>query len=64
MQAVDSYGSGHTGTALAPPSPITDETEAAYASKVKDALLESDFAQLEKMAQQNRVERGLVVGGA
>lgn len=62
-QTVDNYGHGHEGSVLAPPSPIPDETETAYMAKVKDAFLESDFAQLEKMAQQNRTEKGLLLGG-
>jgi Domain of unknown function (DUF4034) len=64
MKAVHDYGRGHQASALAPPSPIPQETDDEYRAKVKEALLESDFAQLEKMAQQNRTERGLLLGGS
>lgn len=63
MQAVHDYGRGHQSSVSPPPSPIPQETEEQYTGKVKEALLESDFAQLEKMAHQNRVERGLLLGG-
>lgn len=63
MHAVDSYGLGHNATVLPPPSPITKETDDEYTARVKDAFIDSDFALLEKMAQQNREERGLLFGG-
>ena len=63
MQAVHDYGRGHQASVLPPPSPIPQETPDEYAAKIKEALLESDFAQLEKTAQQNRTERGLLLGG-
>jgi hypothetical protein len=64
MQAVHDYGRNHPSSALPPPSPIPQETEDEYGAKIKDWLLESDFAQLEKAAQQNRAERGLLLGGS
>jgi hypothetical protein len=63
MQAVDDYGRGHQASVLPPPSPIPQETEDEYMAKIKEALLESDFTQLEKTAQHNRTERGLLLGG-
>jgi Domain of unknown function (DUF4034) len=63
MQAVDDYGRGHQASVLPPPSPIPQQTEDEYMAEIKEALLESDFAQLEKIAQQNRIERGLLLGG-
>jgi hypothetical protein len=63
MQAVHDYGRGHQSSVLTPPSPIPQETEADYMAKIKEAVLESDFALLEKEAQQNRAERGLLLGG-
>jgi hypothetical protein len=48
---------------LPPPSPIPQETDDDYQTQIKQLLLESDFAQLEKIARQNRAERGLVRGG-
>jgi hypothetical protein len=64
MQAVRDYGRGHPSSVLPPPSPIPQETSEGYKAKIREALLTSNFAQLEKMAQQNRMERGLVLGGA
>lgn len=64
MQAVHAYGRGHQASVLPPPSPIPQETEDEYKAKIKDALLESDFAQMEKIARQNRTQRGLLLGGA
>jgi hypothetical protein len=63
MQTVHDYGRGHQASVLPPPSPIPQETEDEYRAKIKEALLESDFAQLEKTAQQNRTDRGLLLGG-
>jgi hypothetical protein len=63
-QAIDNYGRGHQASVLPPPSPITQETDDQYTAKVKDAFIDSDFALLEKMAQENREKRGLVLGGA
>ena len=63
MQAVHDYGRSHQASVLPPPSPIPQETESEYMAKIQKALLESDFAQLEKTAQQNRTERGLLLGG-
>jgi hypothetical protein len=63
MQVVHDYGRNHQASVLPPPSPIPQETESEYMAKIKEALLESDFAQLEKTAQQNRTERGLLRGG-
>lgn len=63
MQVVRDYGRGYQSSVLPPPSPIPQETEQDYRAKIKEMILESDFAQLEKIAQQNRAERGLLLGG-
>jgi hypothetical protein len=64
MQAVHDYGFGHP--ALPPPAVPTADSEAdeAYRADIGLLLAEENFAQLEKIAEQNRAERGLFVGGA
>jgi hypothetical protein len=64
MQAVHDYGRSHQSSALPPPSPIPQETDDDYQDQIKQLFLASDFTQLEKIAQRNRAERGLVRGGA
>jgi len=64
IQAVHDYGRGHQSSVLPPPSSIPQETEAQYSAHVTELLLSSDFAQLEKIAQQNRENLGLLFGGA
>ena len=63
MQAVHDYGRGHQSSVLPPPSSIPQETEEHYMAGIKEMSVESDFAQLEKTARQNRTERGLLLGG-
>jgi len=63
IQAVHDYGRGHQASVLPPPSAIPQETDDEYTATIREALLESDFARLEKIAQQNRTERGLLLGG-
>jgi Domain of unknown function (DUF4034) len=62
MQAIHDYGRGHQ--VLPPPaaSAATSETEEGYRTDVSLLLAEENFAELEKIAQQNRTERGLLVG--
>jgi hypothetical protein len=64
IQAVHAYGRGHQSSVLPPPSPIPQETEKDYRARIDDLILASNFAELEKIAQQNRVERELLLGGA
>lgn len=63
MQAVHDYGRGYQ--VLPPPaaSTATTETEEGYRSDISLLLAEENFAELEKIAKQNRTERGLFVGG-
>jgi hypothetical protein len=64
MQAVHDYGLGHL--TLPPPAAPTPDSEAdqAYRADIGLLLAEENFAQLEKIGEQNRTERGLFVGGA
>src|SRR5271154_907333 len=63
MQAIHDYGRGHQ--VLPPPaaSTATAETEEGYQADIGLLLAEENFAELEKIAAQNRTERGLFVGG-
>jgi hypothetical protein len=63
MQAVHDYGRSNEGSVLPPPAPISQETDEHYTAGIKEMIVESDFAQLEKTARQNRTERGLLLGG-
>jgi hypothetical protein len=64
MRAVEDYGSGHAellspGTLARP-----DETDQAYDVHINSLLRQEDFAELERIAQKNRVEKGRVLGGS
>src|SRR5271156_3483459 len=63
MQSIHDYGRGHQ--VLPPPaaSTATAETEEGYQADIGLLLAEENFAGLEKIAAQNRTERGLFVGG-
>jgi hypothetical protein len=64
LLAVHAYSGTHI--ILPPPAaPATDsQADEAYRADVGLLLAEENFAQLEKIAEQNRTERGLFVGGA
>lgn len=64
MQAIRDYGREHHAL-LAPGSAKTpDQTDEAYSAHIRNILVQEDFAQLEKIAQQNRIEKGRLIGGA
>ena len=64
MRVVHDYGSGHAAL----PSPGTlarpDEIDEAYDTHINSLLALEDFAELERIAQKNRVEKGRVLGGS
>ena len=62
-QAIHDYGRGHEVSAVHPPPAIPDETDELYEAHTRVLLVRGDFAQLEKMAMQNRTEKGRVLGG-
>jgi hypothetical protein len=62
MQAIHDYGRGHQILPAPAPSWIPGETEAEYQANITELLVAEDFAQLEKIAQQNRGEKGLFAG--
>lgn len=63
MQAIHDYGRGHQVLPAPAPSWTPGETEVAYQANITVLLLKEDFGQLEKIAQQNRVEKSLIEGG-
>ena len=63
MQAILDYGRGHLALLAPVPSEKPDQSEEAYSAHIRNILVQEDFAQLEKLAQQNRVEKGRLLGG-
>jgi hypothetical protein len=63
MKVVHDYGREHHGL-LSPGTGIKpDETDSTYTPRISKILEQEDFAQLEKIAQQNRTEKGRLIGG-
>src|SRR5689334_1351113 len=63
MKTIREYGVGHKGT-LTPDSPTKpDETDEAYSARIRALMAKEDFAQLENIQQQNRADRGRLIGG-
>lgn len=64
MKTVHDYGHNHSNpVASRVPEKLVEAPEHYYAH-ITDLLVQEDFAQLEKIAQQNRVENGRLLGGA
>lgn len=63
MKAIHEYGRGHSGLLSPAGTTKPTETEADYHARIGKLLVQEDFAQLEKIAQQNRAEKGRVLGG-
>jgi hypothetical protein len=63
MQAIRDYGRGHQALLVPGSTEKSDQPEQAYCAQVRNILVRQDFAQLEKIAQQNRVEKGRLLGG-
>lgn len=62
-QAVRDYGRGHLALLTPGVAEKPDQTDEAYAAYIRNILAQEDFAQLEKIAQQNRLEKGHLLGG-
>jgi hypothetical protein len=63
MKTIHDYQSSHavllsTGSVAKP-----DENDDLYRAHIASLLVQEDFAQLEKMAEQNRTEKGRLLGG-
>ena len=63
MQAIRDYGRGHQSLLSQADTTKPDQTNISYSAHIRSLLLQEDFAQLEKIAQQNRVEKGRLIGG-
>jgi len=63
MQAIHEYGRGHQVLPSPAASTATTESEESYRTDVSLLLAEENFAELEKIAERNRTERPLFVGG-
>src|SRR5260221_11228469 len=63
MQAIRDYGRGHQALLTAATSEKPDQPNLAYSAHIRNILVQEDFAQLEKIAQQNRTEKGRLLGG-
>ena len=63
MQAVRDYGRGHQALIALASTEKPDQPDEAYSAHIRNILVQEDFAQLEKIAQQNRAEKGRLLGG-
>jgi hypothetical protein len=63
MRAIHNYGHDHQSLLFPGSSDKPEETDAAYSAHISIILVQEDFAQLEKIARQNRIEKGRLVGG-
>jgi hypothetical protein len=63
MQTVRSYGRGHQGTPAPALAGLPDTAVATYVDHVRNLLDQGDYAELESLAQTNRLERGRFVAG-
>jgi hypothetical protein len=63
MQAIRDYGRGHQALLSPGTTERPDETSESYSARIKKLTSQQEFAQLEKIAHQNRTEKGRVLGG-
>ncbi len=63
MQVVHDYGRGHQSPPFPASDALPDETDEKYSAHITSFFVQGDFAQLEKIAQQNRKEKGRLIGG-
>jgi hypothetical protein len=64
MQTIHDYGRGHQSLLSQTNSAKPDQAAALYSAHIRSVLFQEDFAQLEKIAKQNRAEKGRLIGGA
>jgi hypothetical protein len=62
MKSIHDYGRDHAGLPAPESSAKPTEDSDAYGAHIEALLKQGDFAQLEKIAQQNRVEKGRLLG--
>ena len=63
MQVIRDYGRGHQSLLAPGSAEKPDQTDEAYSAHIWNIVVQEDFAQLEKIAQQNRLEKGRLTGG-
>jgi hypothetical protein len=63
MKAIHDYGRGHQSAISPAPASVSQETDQQYAAAINDLFVHENFAELEKIEQQNRMEKGRVAGG-
>ena len=63
MKTIQNYSRDHHGLLSLGSSAQPDQPDGLYGARIKNLLAQEDFAQLEKIAQQNRIEKGRLLGG-
>jgi hypothetical protein len=63
MKTIHEYGLHHSGSVPSGSSTKPDETDDRYIPYINNLLAQEDFAQLEKIARQNRTGKGRLIGG-
>jgi len=63
MKTVHDYGSGHAGLLSPGSSAKPEENDEPYTAHINSLLMQQDFGELERIAKQNRTEKGRVLGG-
>jgi hypothetical protein len=63
LQAIHDYGRGHQPAPAPTPTSLPDETDTQFKAHIANLLAEENFAQLEQIAQQLRVDKSRVKGG-
>jgi hypothetical protein len=63
MKTVRDYGRGHQSAISPAPASVPEETDEQYAATINSLFVHEKFAALEKLEQQNRIEKGRVAGG-
>jgi hypothetical protein len=62
MKAIHHYGRGHQSAISPAPASVPQETDEHYAAAIDDLSVHENFEKLEKIEQQNRMEKGRVTG--
>ena len=63
MKTVRDYGRGHQAAISPAPASVPQETDEQYAGSINNLFVHENFAELEKIEQRNRIEKGRVAGG-
>jgi hypothetical protein len=63
MHAVRDYGRGHQSAISPAPASLPGETDEQYAVTINNLFVNENFAELEKIERENRIDKGRVAGG-